>query len=477
MNELSDDLKQTRLTPPITIGLIATINRENFQEIEKLIEENFRLFHIQFALGTTCEMCQIILKIITEIQNYRLTKPNQIPIGLMYELSGKIVRIGRLRNDRAVSMRKGEKVVLTSNKLYRDCSMREILYVKNFTRYIPLLKLDDLIFIGPKMIQLKIMKILGKNVTCCIQSETERLQSYAEIVLPYFIPEQAPVTQNSTEAAEIEFAIKNEADFIVVPSVTDPNYYQTLVNLLPEGIKSRPLFIASIDLCLLQGNFDLIKRIVKTFDGAWIKVKDDEDFCGIDEIVDMAKASGKPIIMDYPGKGLNEVDCVCFNDHPVEIIDFLPESPEVPDIQLPIRIVKSFEEIIINNILLSSQILNSKIIIVIGDTGETAIRLSKLRPHCPIITVVKCDCLARRLNIWKGIKPIVFSEEISPSLTYEDELKNRCEFGIAFGLKMDWIKQGDLVVLCFKASETQKGIDCCKISEVSSPSYYQLIHT
>jgi pyruvate kinase len=169
-----------------TIGfhtLIASLNSK-FKDTEKLLSAGIGILHVNLAFGTRTELDQLLHNIREESKKIA---HNEIPTALALEMRGRVVRVGRLRNNCSFNLETGKTTILTADETFSLCSMPSVVFVGNFAPYIALLKLSDYIFINEKEILLQILKIIGNNVTCCIV-KGGRLSSYMKVVLPYHIP-------------------------------------------------------------------------------------------------------------------------------------------------------------------------------------------------------------------------------------------------------------------------------------------------
>lgn len=82
--------------------------------------------------------------------------------------------------------------------------------------------------------------------------------------------------------------------------------------------------------------------------------------------------------------------------------------------------------------------INADAILAFTKTGNTAKMLAAVRPNIPIIATVTSDRLARKLNLYRGVEPLVIeggNEEISPvdALSYVE--------------KKTFLKRGDRVII------------------------------
>lgn len=265
-------------------GLIYTVtNITTDKKLNNLLNYGIRILHIQMAYGTKDELNLIIIKIRTAISKFHMESNYKIPISLGIEISGRIIRAGRLRNNQSIKLIKNYEIILTCNLDYRNCSNENVLFLSNFHNYIPLLQIGDYIFINNYKIQLKIVKIKQLQwVTCCILRGSI-LKSYMNVTLPYHIPiDKEKCLPTTSEVEDCQWAIKNKADFVIIPSVTDINHIQCINTVINSKTKKFTnnnnidvidnesiLILGNIDTCYIKDKCSLI-TVLKSFDGVWI---------------------------------------------------------------------------------------------------------------------------------------------------------------------------------------------------------------
>jgi pyruvate kinase len=83
--------------------------------------------------------------------------------------------------------------------------------------------------------------------------------------------------------------------------------------------------------------------------------------------------------------------------------------------------------------------LGARAIVVIGDTHDTALRVSKAHPATPVIAATPCDSVARRMALLSGVVPL----KVSPGRDKFDAVAIARRAAVASGL----IRNGDRVVV------------------------------
>lgn len=109
----------------------------------------------------------------------------------------------------------------------------------------------------------------------------------------------------------------------------------------------------------------------------------------------------------------------------------------------------------INGSVLTSLLLDGKLIIALTESGDIAKQLSHKRPMCPILTVISNRNyeLARKLTLWKNIRPIVIGEDWKLPKNWDAQFEKQLKYGLDFSKNMKLVCVGDLVVYCYGAIE------------------------
>lgn len=327
----ADHKKRIHLFLP---GIAVTIDKSTSDKtIDRLLKEDVRIVHIQLAYGTKDENDKLMLKVATVIENCYLKNPKAFPIARAIEIRGRIVRTGRLRNDKQIRLTNGQPIILTSNTDFALCSVKEVLYLSNFDEHLKVLKIGDFIFINKHKIQLVIVKItrVFKTVTCCIIRGSV-INSYMNVTLPYCI--EASHKPSEQELFDCKYAIDNGADFVVIPSIIDPNYF-ACINAAIKKYNSNIMLLANIDLTLMNDRVAL-DNVLNDYDGIWINKYSAEFREQEKYIVTEARKLMKPVVslmfrikenlLGNKKKFQKEVGQIV-NKHTVKILIFLNSMP------------------------------------------------------------------------------------------------------------------------------------------------------
>jgi len=95
--------------------------------------------------------------------------------------------------------------------------------------------------------------------------------------------------------------------------------------------------------------------------------------------------------------------------------------------------------------VLASYKCHAAAIIVLTTSGATSHRVSKYKPHCPILSVTRYQQPARQMQLYRGCIPLLFEKERAND--WVKDVDDRVQYAIDFGKRSNFIKGGDNVVV------------------------------
>jgi len=95
--------------------------------------------------------------------------------------------------------------------------------------------------------------------------------------------------------------------------------------------------------------------------------------------------------------------------------------------------------------VLSSYKCKASAIIVLTTSGKTAHVISKYRPLCPILSVTRFDQVARQMQLYRGLTPLLYTEDRNAD--WSADVDSRVQFAVDFGKQNRFIKSGDRVIV------------------------------
>lgn len=158
--------ENTFLWQKLAIEINYTMTVEN---VANLLRLGVKILVLRFGLHTKTENEKLLDVSNQAINVYSSeTIPWKPVIGIACELSGKRCRLKFDRNRGPIEIVPGQRIFLTSDAKYEDKKIDTVIYVTNFKNQLARLKPNDVVKI--EQIELKVRKINGKFVQCCVRS-------------------------------------------------------------------------------------------------------------------------------------------------------------------------------------------------------------------------------------------------------------------------------------------------------------------
>jgi len=159
---------------------------------------------------------------------------------------------------------------------------------------------------------------------------------------------------------------------------------------------------------------------------------------------DCVMLSGETAKGKYPIQAVSMMDSIC-----KEAESAFHYAPLFQDLKTLTPTPLSTPETVAAAAVNASNENHAAAIIVLSASGSSARLVAKYRPTCPIITVTRNARTARKCHLYRGCYPVFVPEcesEISDSNLWQQDVDARINDGINFGMKRNFLVDGDLVV-------------------------------
>ncbi|KAL3274640.1 hypothetical protein HHI36_016020 [Cryptolaemus montrouzieri] len=313
----------------------------------------------------------------------------------------------------------------------------------------------------------------------CIVKKAGDLNSHVSVTLVNAPMEAPPI--NDEYMKNIEFALQMQVDAIIMTTIVDERNVRLLQEKLQDEEK-KMLIIAKIENTQAIENFD---DIVKVADGIFVgsteligELPRQKIFLVQKSIIARSNKVGKPVmcsieIAEYGSLSEAEitkivsfiddgVDCFVLIQHDTENNLYFESIRDINTIcregesaahqrrtftELTDNFVWSAEPIysLAISVVESSFKCNAAAIVIVTRTGRGARVISRFRPRCPIIAVIKLEQNAKQLHIYRGVIPIVYISKFGSD--WNAEVEDRVQLGITFGKLKGFIRMGDIVIV------------------------------
>ena len=226
--------------------IIATLGpaTEEKSQIGKLVKAGMDVARLNFSHGTHAQCKKIILN-VREVE-----KELEKPIGIIADLQGPKIRIGKLSQDKQI--KKGEEIILTTKKPLKG----EIpIQYKNLPKEV---KLGKKLLIDDGYIETRVKKIANNKTKIHLEVLNDGvIKSNKGINAPDSI-----ITANSLtpkDKKDLEFALKQGVNFIALSFVRDADDMKQLKRLIKKH-KGNAQVIAKIERSEALDNLEEIVR-------------------------------------------------------------------------------------------------------------------------------------------------------------------------------------------------------------------------
>lgn len=384
------------------------------------------------------------------------------PIGILVDLQGPKMRVGELVGE-TLALKKGSSLIITTRKIKGTDGIISTTY----RRLHEDVKKNDLILLDDASIELKVVKVEGREVHCRIMQGGE-LRAHKGINLPGVKVSEPSLTRKDRD--DVRFAVKLGVDYLALSFVRHPDDVVRLKKLL-KRLKADIPVIVKIEKPEALEN---IEEIIEAADGIMVARGDLGVEMPAEKVPQIQKNlisrcinAGKPVItatqmlesmVQHPRPTRAEASDVvnaiydgtgavmlsqetALGSYPVKavrmmariageadtyVIDNLMEGRKKAFRRL--GTVSSFENAIGDATETAARHLPTRFIVCFTSSGFTAQKVSSYRPSVPIIGATQNAGMLPRMSLYWGVQPIRVKQAKtidSMIANIEQELLNR----------------------------------------------------
>lgn len=408
--------------------IIATIgpSSENPKIFRELVKNGLNVARLNFSHGSY----ENHLKLIKTI---RVTsKTENKPLAILQDLQGPKIRIGDLKKPVAIS--KG-KTVIVGKDIEMDFDISKSV------------KKGERILIEDGLMELKIQKVSGKNITCKVVNGGV-VKSHKGVNLP-----DSKITfpiMTRKDLQDLKFGLKNDVDYVALSFVRNAKDITNLRRLiekhLPRGFTA-PKIIAKIERREAVENFDSILEVT---DGIMVargdlgvEIADSQVPLIQKDLIAKCNSYGKPVIVatqmldsmirnprptraevsDVANSVIDHADAVMLSgetatgSYPVEAVTemrrIIEATESSPYDDMPAESfdqsagIEDYKASLIAGAVLRLAIgVGASAIIGTTESGYTARFVSRERPHAPILILTDREKVYRQMALLWGVRPL-----------------------------------------------------------------------
>jgi len=447
--------------------IIATVGPSSDSEkiLEKMIKAGVDVFRLNLSHNTQKYHSEVFKKI------RGVSKKLNKNIAIMLDLAGPKIRVGNIK-EKEILLKPRQHITITTNKVTGTQDIISTTY-KNLPRDV---EKDDIIFLDDGLISLKVIAKGQKKVQCKV-IKGGILKEHKGIHLPKGKISADALTPKDID--DLRFALNLGADVIAVSFVRSASDVAKVKREI-KNADADVFVIAKIERPEAVGK---LNEILNTADGIMIARGD----LGIEmpaeqvpilqkQMIKMANEQGKVVItatqmlesmvnMPRPTRAeASDVANAVFDG-----TDAVMLSAETAIGKFPVDSVRTMSRILIEaekeslkqDIILErnekltkiggfsgavakaacrmSRELNAHAIITFSQSGTTALLASKHRPSCLLIGATLHKKIARRMNLYWGVIPLVFEKVINTESLVDNVEDMLLHTGLA--------KKKDLIVI------------------------------
>lgn len=452
-------MKKTKIV--CTIGPAS----ESEEVLRQLMGAGMNVCRLNFSHGDHSEHLERINRI------KKLRQELGLHVGIMLDTKGPEIRIGKFKDGMTVSLKPGDKFILTTRDIIGDENIVSVTY-KDLPKD---LIVGARLLIDDGLVEFVVEKIEDTEIYTRVVNYGE-LKDRKGVNVPNVKINLPAITDK--DIADIKFGIENDVEFIAASFVRKASDVLNIRKILEQNGGQDIQIIAKIEN---EEGVENLDEIIEIADGIMVargdlgvEVSNERVPLVQKEIIRKTNYAGKPVITatqmldsmirnprptraevnDVANAILDGSDAVMLSGetaagkYPVEAVRTMVRIAENIEASVDFyklnNVRKSWEEKSSTNVISMSVVtiaekLSSNAIVAATTTGATAKAISKFRPHTIISAATIDPKVARRLSLVWGVYPV-----LTRRVEHTDEL---IDSSIYAALRAGLIFEGDLIVL------------------------------
>lgn len=430
--------------------LIATISAGTNEEkqIEEFIKNGIDVIRLNKSYESHDD-CKRLLKIIE-----RTNKKYDLHVATMLDLEGPCIRTEQFIDGKAY-LKTDDKIRIYMNKVLGDMTHFSV----NYKNLIDDLKYKTIIKMSKGNVILEVIE-KGMDYALCSVIKGGVVTSHSKMYIPEIKINKKFLSPKDYE--DIVFAHENNIDYITASAISSSEDVLDINDVLIELNNEHMALIAKIEN---KRAYEDLDNIVNASDGVIL----DRGDIGIELPIEMIPSIQKKVINKCYNSGKLSIITAEFGSYMTKKV--VPNRAEVSDISTlvseavdgimltrettigmhPIETVKTVKEVvkaseesidynyffkkslnseihsimstISSSVVLGANELECKAILVATNLGNTAKRISRLKPPCPIIAAAETEDAVKSLQMYFGVVPIIASGKTIEEITENSKEK------------------------------------------------------
>lgn len=468
----------------IKTKIVATIGpASNSREVlEKLIEAGMNVVRLNFSHGNYEDHAKVIRTIRS------LSRSLSKPVGILLDLQGPKIRVGKLENGKPVRLKRNHKFSITSRPMQGTVDLVSTTY-----EHLPTdVEIDDTILLDDGLLRLKV-EYKTKDTVCCCVKAGGWLREHKGINLPGVNISAPSLTEK--DIRDVNFGIKNGVDYFALSFVRKADDLKQINAMIHKQGAKIPV-IAKIEK---KEALDDLDEILEAADGIMVARGD----LGVElqpelvptiqkNIINRAREKNRPVITatqmletmsvnpiptraeasDVANAILDGTDAVMLSGetasgkYPVKAVKMMAkiarEAESSPFMTYNIAYQPDTADVITHAVAQSAvnilHEIDAKCVVVFSQSGSTAKQVSKQRPSKPVYAFTSGKDTFHRLSLLWGVSPMYI-----PQIDNVNHLVKSSENLL---LNKHAFEKGDLIVLVIGTGLKQGSTNTIKIHRV-----------
>jgi pyruvate kinase len=404
------------------------------EQIAELVESGMNVARLNFSHGSHSEKSNVIASI------RRIAKASNVTLAILADLQGPKIRVGMMHNG-GQQIRRGDSVKLDCSNSVEGTS--EVIPIDYSGLYKDAVE-GDSILIDDGLLELEVTGKSDKEVVARVIVGGE-VKSRKGVNLPGVAISMPSLTAKDID--DLEYAVSQEVDFIAMSFVRSADDIREVISRL-RALGSQAGVIAKIEKPEAVENIDEIieasDSIMVARGDLGIEVPSEQVPLIQKNIIKRSRRAGKPVITatqmldsmihhpratraensDVANAVLDGTDAVMLSgetaagDYPaasVQAMDRICRSIETNaeglydslEFQKPTLEEYQVAESLANSAVILADHVGAKVVGTLTQSGDTARRIAKFRPHGPVIAFTESEKVCNQLALVWGVTPVI----------------------------------------------------------------------
>lgn len=400
----------------------------NVEIMEKMVNNGMNVARINFSHATEDEK-EAVVSTVKEVRNR-----TGVEIGILYDTKGPEFRNGMLEND-SITLKEGKNIRIVKKEILGNAEQFSV----NHPKAIDSLKVGDIILLENGLMKIEVISQEEDGVTCKILNggilgnKKSLSVPGVKLDIPFI---------STDDFNDIVYACTHDGNFLALSFVSSKEDVLEVRKILKEYNREDMKVISKIESTT---GIDNIKEIVEVSDGIMVARGD----LGVEapmeelpflqkliikechkqgkfsivatEMLESMKKNSRPTraeVSDIASAVLNGTDAVMLSGetttgkYPIETVKYMANICENTEKHLDYSITdysvnKSIGGAIATSVVETANLLDAKAIVAATMSGNSAIRVSNLRPKSIIIATCPSKDIARSLMLNWAVYPII----------------------------------------------------------------------